>query len=180
MPLSIQISCISDSIGITQTPSKKTPPLETLYHYTRSSRSSALSIHHHLSNDAIALSWWCTQRCLVHWVSSPLRLIAALRLLQLVARLNVRIMSIITIIAIERRSCRLVWDRRAVGRSCGAAIVGLVGVVCARSAVLSSRRLVSAHPTGSVHWGHATTTATAAVVAREEESEDDEGGDNDS
>jgi uncharacterized membrane protein YedE/YeeE len=122
-------------------------------------------------------------------------LIAALRLLQLIFWLNVGIVSIIAIIAIERRSRRLVWDWRAVRRSCGAAIVGLVGVVCARSAVLSSRRLVSAHPTGSVHWGHATTTATAAVVApvlvseglwtvegnlREEEGEDDEGSDDDS
>lgn len=83
-------------------------------------------------------------------------------------------MSIIPIVAVERRARSLVRNRWFVGRSC-AAVVGLVWVVSSSIAVLlAAGRFVTSHPASSVHGCHAATAATTAVIAREEECEEDE------
>jgi hypothetical protein len=123
------------------------------------------SLHAHpSSNNTVSLRRRRSLRSIIHRITSPLRLIAALRWLQLIRI----IVSIVAIIAVEGRACSLVGDRWFVGRSC-AAVVGLVGVVSSIvSVLLTEGRLVtpvSSHPASSVHGGHAATTATAAVVA---------------
>jgi hypothetical protein len=151
-----------------------TPPKETLacwyHHYTIHRNIFAshhhplpalLPIHQLLSNDTVSLPRRWSLGSIIDWVTSPLRLIAALRLLQLIS-----VVTIVPIVAVESLARRLVWKRWFVGRS-RAAIVWLIWVV-ASIAILTAGMFiapVASHPACSVHGGHAATATATTIVA---------------
>lgn len=147
------------------TPERKST--EDWYHYENPSIirvDSPLHLCHPLStNNAISLLRRRSSRRIVDRITTTLRLIAALRMLQLVL-----IIAIITLIAVERVARSLTWNRGLVRRS-GTTIVRLIRVVMAVSwstvLLVRSSVVLAAHPAGSVHWGHTATTTTAAVEA---------------
>lgn len=103
-------------------------------------------------------------RRLVDWISTS-GLIAMLRLLQLNPSLLRSITVVISVpvipfIAVESVAGVLIIDGWRIGRRCGPVVV----VAC-----LVAGRLVSGHPSCSIHWSLAALTATAGVVAREQE-----------
>ena len=72
--------------------------------------------------------------------------------------------TIVPIVAIERIAGSLVVERRAVGRSWGAAVVGLVVVVTLLS-ILSVGVFRGRDPGCAVHWRSSSAAAAAVVKA---------------
>jgi len=154
------------------------------------SHSNCISLHHApvtplhflaLSYNPIPLPRWRSHRRLIHRITSPLRLITPTRLLQLNPALLSAITpivmpSIISIIRVKRRPCKLSLDRWTIRRRWCSTIVRSSCVV---RLLMTGWRFVSAHPARSVHRCHSTLAAATTVVAGEEEREKDDDYDND-
>jgi hypothetical protein len=149
------------------------PSIRT-YYLIRRTLNPKSQKYHPLPNDIIPFRRRWTHRSLINRITSSLRLITALRLLQLNPILlasipiSTSMVSIITLITVESIPRRLISDRWRIWRS-RTAIVWLVGIVAIRVAVMLSLRRLAGEPACTVHGSHSTTSSAAVVEASGEE-----------